>query len=245
MPRGFQGVRKASADLQARRAASGSYAPPALYFTLANGEEALVRFLEQDEDIAWCYVHEVPVEGRQWGRDVTCLNQEDDETPCPGCEKSVKKKLKGFINLVWYDAPLYKKDKEGKVVKVDGDKVQIGNETQVALWTSGVQLFEELDEINDSFKGLRSRRFKVKRKGIKLDTKYVIKPEDADSGPQPFTIVEKKLAEGEYDLAEFMKAPTYDEFMAILTGTPVKSDGESGSPVTAAKSKNPFMRNRS
>jgi len=245
MPRGFSGVRKQVAANQAKRDAAGSFAPPALYFSLENGEEAIVRFLEQDEEIAWCYVHQIPVEGRSWGRDVPCLDQDDEDVACPGCEREMAKKFKGFINLVWHDAPLYKKDKEGKLIKADGKKIEIGRQDQVALWTSGVRLFEDLDEINDKYKGLRSRRFTVKRKGVKLDTKYHITPEDVDSGPQSFSIVEKKLAEKPYDLAEFMKPPTYDEFMAILTGTPVKkSDNGDSSPVASAKSKNPFMANR-
>ncbi len=246
MPRGFDGVRKAGAAIRAKRDAAGGFAPPALYFSLDNGEVAVVRFLEQDEDIAWCYVHQVPVDGRTWGRDVPCLDQQEEGTPCPGCERDIKKKVKGFINLIWYDAPLYKKDKEGKIVKTNGEKVQVGNETQVALWTSGVQLFEELDEMNEKYKGLRSRRFTVKRKGVKLDTKYVMGPEDVDSGPQPFTIIERKLAEDAYNLEEFMKAPSYEEFVAIIDGTAVQKSNSGGgdSPVAAAKKRNPFTKNR-
>lgn len=247
MPRGFQGVRRAAAENRAKRDAAGSFAPPALYFQLDNGQKAIVRFLEEDEDIAWSYVHQVPVEGRSWGRDVPCLDQDEEDVPCPGCEKGLKKKVKGFINLIWFDAPLYKKDKDGKFVKEGDNKVQIGNQDQVALWTSGVQLFENLDEINDKYKGLRSRRFEVKRKGIKLDTKYIIAPEDVDSGPQAFTIIERKLAEKPYNLDEFMKAPTYEEFVNIInggTGSTGQSNGSSEDPVAAARKRNPFTKNR-
>ena len=50
MARGFAGVRQASAELEARR---GSGGPGVLYFRLKNQEEAIVRFLEQDDDIHW------------------------------------------------------------------------------------------------------------------------------------------------------------------------------------------------
>lgn len=248
MPRGFSGVRKAAAQIEARRNSGGNF-PQALYFQLGDGESATVRFLEQDDDIAWCWVHEVAVEGRSWGREVPCLDQDDEDEPCPGCERELKRKVKGYINLIWFDAPVYKRDKEGKLVKVDGEKIISHKDDQVALWTSGVRLFEELDETNESYKGLRSRRFKVKRKGTKLNTKYTIKPEDIDSGKQPFTDEEDELEEKKYDLGEFMKIPTYEEFISILEGGNGNfSGGESKSkdnPASAAKKTNPFMRSKS
>lgn len=250
MPRGFSGVRQASAQIKAKRDAAGGFAPPALYFQLGDGDTAVVRFLEQDDDIAWCWVHEVPVEGRSWGREVPCLDQDDEDEACPGCEREMKRKVKGFINLIWFDAPLYKRDNEGKLVKVDGEKIEIGKADQVALWTSGVRLFEDLDELNDTYKGLRSRRFKVKRKGIKLNTKYTIQPEDPDSGRQKFSGDEDELEEKKYDLNEFMKIPSYDEFMNIANGGTGSSNGGSSSrsnedSVSSAKKKNPFMRSKS
>lgn len=249
MPRGFKGVRQASAQIEARRNAGG-FGPQALYFTLDPGDSAEVRFLEEGDDIAWCWVHEVPVEGRQWGRDVPCLDQDDEDEPCPGCEKELKRKFKGFINVIWKDAPVYKRDKEGKLVKVDGEKIVDTHKDQVALWTSGVRLFEELDETNDTYRGLRSRRFIVKRKGKGLDTKYIIKPADIDSGAQEFSKDEKSLESDKYDLAEFMKVPSYDDFVTIMNGGNAgnfsSNNGKSkDEAVSDAKKKNPFMRNRS
>jgi hypothetical protein len=250
MPRGFKGVRQASAKIEAKRNAGG-FGPQALYFTLDPGDSAELRFCEEGDDISWCWVHEVPVEGRNWGRDVPCLDQDDEDEACPGCEKELKRKFKGFINVIWKDAPVYQRDKEGKLVKVDGEKNVIDHKDQVALWTSGVRLFEELDEVDDTYRGLRSRRFIVKRKGKGLDTKYVIKPADIDSGAEPFTKVEKELEADKYDLAEFMKQPTYDDFVTIINGGNAGSySSDNGSKskddaVKDAKKKNPFMRNRS
>lgn len=114
MPRGFQGVRQASAEVESKR---GSGGPGALYFRLKAGEDAIVRFLEQDEDIHWCMMHEVPVENRSFGRNVPCLDQEKDGTPCPGCERDMDRRFKGFINLIWFNAPVFKRDSENKMVK--------------------------------------------------------------------------------------------------------------------------------
>lgn len=246
MPRGFGGVKQASADLEARRGGGG---PGALYFRLGEGETTVVRFLEQDDDIAWAMMHEVPVEGRAWGQDVPCLDQERDGTPCPGCEREnpdtgyLKRKFKGYINVIWDDAPVFKRDGEGKMVKGSNGKPEtIGTKPQVAVWSSGIRLFEDLDEINANYKGLTSRRFRVKRKGSGFDTKYVVVPEDIDSGPQPMTDDEKKLAEGRFDLNQFIQPPSYDEFLRKLGEAP-SGNGNGGNDQPAPRV-NPFMRNR-
>jgi hypothetical protein len=241
MPRGFSGVRTASADLEARRQSGG---PNALWFRLDPDEEAIVRFLEQGEDIFWCYMHEVPVEGRNFGRDVVCINQEEDGTPCPGCEQGLPRRFKGFINLIWDHAPVFKKDAEGKLIKGDDKKPIItGYKPQVAVWGSGIRLFEELEEIDSTYRGLKSRRFKVKRKGSGLNTKYSIKPAEIDSGPQDFDSSEKELAEKKYDLNDFVKPPSYNDFTKELgqSGGSGGSNGSGGSD-GPPKPKNPFMR---
>jgi hypothetical protein len=241
MPRGFGGVRQASAEVEARRSSGG---PSALWFRIDAGEEAIVRFLEQDDDIFWCKMHEVPVDGRNFGRDVACCNQDDDGTPCPGCERDLPRKFKGFINLIWDNAPVFKKNSEGRLEKdKDNNPIIISRKPQVAVWGSGIRVFEELDEINANFRGLRSRRFKVKRKGEKLSTKYSIQPQNVDSGPQDFSDEEKKLQAGKYDLNLFVKPPTYNEFLKELGESPNGSGGNS-TPADEAANKNPFMRRK-
>jgi hypothetical protein len=235
MPKGFGGVRQASAEVESRRGSGKS----ALFFKLAAGQETEVRFLEQDDDVAYCYVHYVPVEGRAWGRPVACLDQEKDGTPCPGCERGMDRKFLGYINLVWFDAPVYKRDTEGKIVKDRlNDPVVQGVKPQVALWSSGIRLFEELDEINTNFKGLRSRRFKVKRKGEGLNTKYAIGPVDVDSGPQEFTSEERKLEDEKYDLVEWTTPGSYEDFLKELGEHLPDSDRNGGE----APRRNPFKK---
>lgn len=239
-PRGFAGVREASAEVESRR---GSGGPGALWFRLLSGEDTIVRFLEEGEEIFWCYVHEIPIEGREWGKDENCLNQENDGTPCPGCEQDLPRKFKGFVNLIWEDAPVWKRDSEGKMVKVNEKPVQIGTKPAVAIWGSGIRLFEMLDEINTNFRGLKSRRFRVKRKGEKLSTKYTINPADVDGGPQPMSEWEKELAKGKYDLNEFTKPGTYEEFLKKMGQVPNHGNGAAATPVEQAAKVNPFMKN--
>ena len=247
MPRGFAGVRKASDEIESRRGSGGSNV---LYFRLKGGEEAIVRFLEQDDDISWCMMHEVPVDNRSFGRNVPCLDQEKDNTPCPGCEREMDRRFKGFINLIWYDGPVFKRDDKGKIVKDStGDPVVIGHKPQVAVWNSGIRLFEELDEINTNYKGLRSRPFKIKRKGEGLDTKYHISPADPDGGATPMDDAEEKLAADKPDLNQFVVPGTYDEFLKDLGEGGGGSGGfggrnNNGGDQQGGQKQNPFMRNR-
>lgn len=239
MPRGFEGVRSASAEVEARRSSGG---PGALYFRLKGGDTAIVRFLEQDDEIAWCYMHEVEVENRNWGRNVPCLDQEKSGVACPGCQRDMDRRFKGFINLIWFNAPVFKRDESGKIVKDRmNDPVVLGEKPQVAVWNSGIRLFEELDEINTNYKGLMSRHFKVKRKGEGLDTKYHISPEDPDGGVQEMDEDEKKLAADKYDLNQFTQPGSYEDFLKDLGEQPrnngQQQQGEGQRP-------NPFMRQR-
>lgn len=238
MPRGFSGVRNTSADIESRR---GSGGPGALWFRLKSGDEAICRFLEQDDDIFWCHMHEVPVEGRSFGRDVACCDQDKDGTPCPGCERDLPRKFKGFINVIWNNAPIFKRDGDGKMVKDSlGDPVITGHKPQVAVWGSGIRLFEQLDEVNTDYRGLTSRRFKVKRKGEKLDTKYHIAPENVDGGAQEMSSEEQTLAGTKYDLNLFVKPPTYDEFLKELGEGGSGGNGNRGEQ--QQRPMNPFMR---
>lgn len=255
MPKGFGGVRQKSKESKERREAAGNFVN-VLYFSLEDGQEAVVRFLEQGDDIHWAECHEVPVEGRAWGDDVVCLDQEKDGTPCPGCEKGLPRRFRGWISLIWEEAPVYKRYEEGenkgRLVKENGKKVVIGHKPQVAIWKSGIRLFEELDEIDANYGGLTSRQFKVKRKGIKTDTKYNIVPAVIDGGKKPMSSEEEKLAGEKPDLNSFTAPGSYDNWgqrpgQSAPAGTNDSSGGssESSSSSSSSGGGNPFMRRKS
>lgn len=239
MAKGFAGIKQASADVEARRGQSSG--PGALYFRLQDGEDTVVRFLEQDEDITWCWMHEIPVEGRAWGRQVPCLDQDREGNPCPGCERDMDRRFRGFINVIWDDAPIFKRDAENKIVRSDNQPVVLGHKPQVAVWSAGIRLFEELEEINANYKGLMSRRFKVKRRGSKLDTKYIISPANVDGGPEELTAEENALSANKFDLNEFVTPMSYGDFAKQLGGG-YGGNGNQGGQQQG--SPNPFMRNR-
>ena len=240
MPRGVEGIRQWSADVEARRNAGGGGAG-ALWFKLPPDEETVVRFLEQDDDLAYAYMHEIAVEGRQWGRLVPCCDQDLDGTPCPGCERDLARKFQGYINVIWDDAPIFKREDGGKLIRdTQGDVVVLSRKPQVAIWSSGIKLFEQLDEINTNYRGLMSRRFKVKRRGKGFDTKYFFSPEDTDSGPQEMSEQEKELLGQKYDLNEYIQPGSYEDFIKDLEGQ--NGGGGSNDAVRQSQSTNVFMR---
>lgn len=244
MPSGFGGIREEAAASRARREAAtsgGSFD----YFALEDGETAVVRFLEQGDDrnpIVYCKVHTLPHPDRPYGEDVVCLDQENEGEPCPACDyegknqdKIRKRKFKGFINLIWRDGPVYKKDENKRLVK---PKQIVGQMDGLFVWSSGIQLFEQLDELDEAFKGLRSRDFKVKRTGKKLDTKYTIQPYDPDAGPVPMSSADQKLDAEKTDLTPLVTPMSYDDMAKKLGGRPSGRERSSGS----GEDDNVFMR---
>lgn len=241
MSKGFEGIREAASDIRARREAGGGGWVER--FKLPNdGDTADVRFLEQGEDVAWCWVHQLPVrEGQNYGDNEVCLNTRNDGTPCPGCEKGHRRLVNGFINLIHRDAPVWRRE-DGRLVKTQaGELIKDGERDQVKVWRGGITLFEELDGIDATYKGLMSRDFRVTRRGIKLNTKYTIVPVDPDGGPQPMSDADRKLAESKHDLTPMVTPPPYDEWGKPRDGGQGQQQ-QQGQPVADV---NPFLRPRS
>ena len=149
MSKGFSSIRQAANEVSSKRGQSSG--PGALYFRLQDGESTNVRFLEQDEDITWCWMHELPPEqGRSFGRQVPCLDQENTGVPCPGCERDLRRVFKGFINLIWEDAPVFQRDADNRIIRdsSNGFGVQGRGFIGVKYFGGGVfkarEIFDEL-----------------------------------------------------------------------------------------------------
>ena len=66
-----------------------------------------------------------------------------------------------------------------------GQRIVEYEEDQVAVWNSGIRVFQSLSDKDLMYAGLKSRDFRVTRRGTGLDTTYAIDPADADSGSLP------------------------------------------------------------
>lgn len=243
MARGFGAVQAAVQDIEDRKNSGGG---GRRYFKLDPNQSAVVRFLEQGDEVVSAWVHQLPPDpGKQMGLTVPCRAQDLEtgehlpDVDCPGCEKGYKKKYQGVINLIWRDADIWEKDAEDKYVKdAKGAFVVAGKGDVVALWRSGVQVFDELGGKDATYKGLSSRDFVITRKGSGLSTKYTIEPADADGGPQAMSDADNTLAEGKNDLNEILAPPDYNSWGKKAGGNAQSS----GSGAVAPTDTSPFSR---
>lgn len=263
MAKGFGFAGKEREQRKARSSGSSAFAGKLVFKLPDDGDTGDIWFVEDDEgDVVYgTYVHEVPVEGRPYPDLVVCIAQDDEgedtDDPCPGCEQDLKRKARYFVQVVWLDAPLYKRDENGKVVKDNvGDPVIKGEEDQLAVWPMGPELEEALEELDEEYgsgdeSGLLVGPFTVKRKGLKLNTTYRIKPMDPKNPEQEMPDEIKELIESDefIDLGEFTRPPSYEEFESRINGTAFQNKdddkrGKNGKATRSAKRKNPFGKRR-
>jgi hypothetical protein len=246
MAKGLEGIREAAAEIAARRQGSGRSGQQ--WFRIQAGESATVRFLEQGDDVAWSYAHQLDAkDGQKFGDWEPCLNTNNDGTPCPGCEQRRPRRVRGFINLIWRDGPIYereefKREDGSKATRLkrdnDGKPILAGRGPIIATWASGVQLFEELDGLDAAIKGLTTRDFQVTRRGTELNTKYQLIPLDAT----PLTDEDRKLAAEKPDLAPYVTPKPYEEWGK---DSPGNGGGGQQKHESQAENVNPFKKPRS
>jgi len=191
------------------------------YFKLSSsGDSAVVRFLEQGDDVTWCYVHPISFPGKQYPIRIPCRNQSDnDPDSCPACAQDIQRGFRGYINLIWRDA--------GE----DG-------EDTIALWEQGIGVFSELGSKDQTYEGLSSRDFRITRKGTgKKSTRYFIEPAEVDSGPKSLSKNDKELLKIKYDLNQVIQPPTYERYEEMLGQSSESADIEEEETKI-----NPFMK---
>jgi hypothetical protein len=256
---GFEGIREAAKDIERRKNSGGGNFEWQLWLKLQENEKATVRFLEGSEGnpVKWAWTHKVPPTAKQkWGDDLPCLDQKRTGVPCPACSSELKvgsgdeakpiknRSFNGFINVIWYEAPVFETEEVEIQTQEGPKKVQQNKKDgagkwivkdkapQVAIWNQGITVFEELDGIASTYKGLMSRRFVIARKGTRFNTKYNIHPQDPDGGPQQMSELEQELFGKKYDLTPFVTPLSYEDMAARLmpgdatqVQTPSHNDG--------------------
>lgn len=229
MPTGIEAFQRKQQAKEQQRNAQGGNAIKADWFSIKGGTYAVVRFLEQGNDLTFADVHRIPV-GRRIPMDFICLDTGDDGTPCPGCQSENneirKRSTRGFLNVIWREGPIYERNEYG-TPKKDGNGTLIitGRADGVFLWKCSGTVFQELIEKDSKYKGLMSRDFEIKRTGSQMqDTKYSIDPAEVDGGQQPMTIADQALAEKKYNLIELTTPLSFQDFSIAMVGAPA-TDG--------------------
>lgn len=238
MTTGLTGLQAAAEEQRAKAAAfkdqQRNFVP---FAKLEPNKPYIIRFLEQGDDVAWCWAHELPPEqGRSFGGVTPCLNQDGKGQACPGCEMGKKRKIQGWINIIMRDAPLFERGSDGKIIRNPMTQAPnvVGSADQVFVWNSGSNLFSTLGNKDRAFKGLMSRDFEVIRTGEKFQTAYSIEPVDADSGPQPMSKADLELAANKADTNEFLIPETYEIAKALLQGVPRQAVRQFQAPEAAS-----------
>lgn len=238
MGKGFGELTKIIAEQDAQRAARFT---SELQFRLTEGQEAIVRFLEQGDMISWAYCAKVERRsrnGKVYNEFIPTRDQDGTgATACPIRERGMRVNVRAWINLIWRDAPIYAKTDRGYA---DRSKI-IGNEDQVAVWAIGPVVAQLLAGVDANYKGLSSRDFRITARGESLKRFYEIFPAE-DAGPQPMSPEDLRLAESKYDLqAMFVSPKSYDEIVTLLDG-PVQVGSVNATP--SPEDYNPFARKR-
>lgn len=234
-------IRNAVKEIEQRKSALGENGEfhKKLFFKLADGEQTVVRFLEEGDNIAWAWVHSVEFPNTTYPSKVVCIDQDEEGRPtgerCPGCESGLKRSFQGAINLIWRDAPVFQRDSDNRLIKDGKNKPVVSHtEDQTAVWASGITVFEEIESLDLEY-GLMSRDFKVTRRGERLATKYSILPLDKeDLSPSDIELAAAKL-----ELQEYVVAPPFDSW-----GKVKYSANENSEPVETIPDTSPFNKKR-
>jgi hypothetical protein len=247
MPKGFSSLREEIQRIEERKqkALEGGGSQerdwtPSLWFKLpesASGKtaeevtsamSAVIRPLEEGDDVAYALVHPVTVPDKKWPVDIPCRDQDNSGEPCPGCEAGLKRKVKGWINVIWRDAPDFPQDEDGRYnTKVDYESLPKSD--KVAILSSGPQLFGRLDELDEDLDGITNYELSITRKGLNLATTYDIKRVKGTK-KSALSAADKKLAEDKPDLSNFIRIPEYDEWVERAKGVTPNREANGTAP---------------
>lgn len=192
---GLGRVESAAKRQQAKKDAAGKK-----WLNIDDGESAIVRVLDVDDDFKDLYVHRVQFErenGSTFHSDVPCLDQDEDGTPCPGCANNEERRYKFYTNVIardWVDPKA-----DGKPKPAD----------TVVLLSGGITLAKLLNK-KHARHGLRNRDIEIEREGVKKDTTYTV--EWAEERNTPLSANDKKLAEKRIDFSRYVEIPDFDDF---------------------------------
>ena len=219
MPRGLSKIRQINEENAAKKAAYEAGGGGFRYLSLQPGQTVKIRFLEQGEDVAFFWMHELPKQpSDRVPQRTPCLDQEDTGVACPGCERGIKRSSQVVVNVIWYDAPKFQRDAQQKIIRnpATNEPVVVGTEDTVAVWKTGPTNGGRLEFLDTKYGGLVGHLFSIHRQGAgKDDTKYMIDLEAMNAAP---TAQDVELIKGKYDLSQVMKPLSYGDMARIYSG---------------------------
>jgi len=204
-----------------------------------DGESTIVRVIDVGDEFRDGFVHPVEFDrkgGKSFTRDVMCLDQNDDGTPCPGCRDDLDRRYKFWARVIEREAE--KTNDSGKV---------IGYEDQVKILSSGKRLVTALNKKHKK-RDLSLRDIEIEREGTGWDTDYTVEWVDEEDNPMSKDDL-KLVEESDIDLDRYTTVPDFDDFYELPDRDNDDDDvGEKskrrGSPFGEKKTRSSSVRSR-
>jgi hypothetical protein len=125
--------------------------------------------------------------------------------------------FKCWLNVIWRDVPVFGRDPAGRLARDAGGQPLVEKRSdQLAAWTIGLVLFDELRAKDLAYRGIASRDFRITRRGVGFRTRYTIDPADPDAGPVPMTEADQELAASKFDFSAEVTPPPYETWAAYV-----------------------------
>lgn len=142
----------------ANSVSNGSNSEQINFFSLNDGSEAVVRFMDDSvSDFEILALHNIELNGKY--RKVSCLrNPHDNIDKCPFCNAGFKITNRVFFKLIHY--------------YIDGNQVKAVPE----VWDAPYSIAKTLSKYIQDYGPLSDYLCKITRQGTKLDTTYIISP---------------------------------------------------------------------
>ena len=196
---------------------------------VTDGESTVVRVVDVGSDFRDGFVHTVEFKGQRgtFTRDVMCLDQDDDGTPCPGCRDDLERRYKFWTRVIEREA----------AIENDAGKVT-GYEDQVKILSGGKRLAGALNKKHKK-RDISKRDVEIEREGTGWDTDYSV--EWVDEKDVPLSSDEIKMVDAsEIDLERYAYMPDFDDFYEL----PGHDDDDDEKPGDRAKRGSAFSERK-
>lgn len=182
-----------------------------------DGESTVVRVVDVGSDFRDGFVHQVEFDGgkgkKSFTRDVMCLDQNDDGTPCPGCRDDLERRFKFWCRAIEREA----------AIENDAGKVT-GYADKVKILSGGKRLATALNKKHKRH-DISKRDVEIEREGQGWDTDYSV--EWVDEKDVPLSKVDLKMIEDSgIDLERYAYTPEFDDFYELPGRDDEEADDE-------------------
>ena len=130
--------------------------------------------------------------------------------------------------MTYTQAPVYKRSQNGFPEKDEQtkQKIVVGYADGVFLWKCSNTVLQELLNKDQTYRGLMSRDFTVRRQGSSMqDTVYFIEPYDVNTAEVPMSPTDQALAAAKFEIDKFITPMSFEDAQKLLSGQVATAPG--------------------